>query len=110
MNRPSIARMFTPLVFLSILSGCAATKPPGVGELQTKYLGFLSKESATREDVLVQLGTPSSAFENGRILTYRLHLNPNHGFVNSRFAIFQYGLTVVFDENGRVAKYKLRKQ
>jgi outer membrane protein assembly factor BamE (lipoprotein component of BamABCDE complex) len=98
------------LSFTAALSGCATPKPPSVAEVESKHLAFLEKSETTREDVLTKLGTPSGVFENERILTYRLRLDPTHGFTNSAYAFFHYGLTVVFDDNGRLKNFKLRKQ
>ena len=84
-------------------------KPPTLAEVETKHLAFLELNRTTREEILVKLGTPSSVFENERILTYRLRLNPEEGFVNSPYAFYHYGLTFVFDRDGRLSNYKLRK-
>ena len=102
--------LFAPLISLSILTGCATPKAPSLADVESKHLGFLELGNTTREDILVRLGTPSSVFENERILTYRLRLGPKGTFVNSPFAHYPYGLTVVFDRDGRLSKYKLRQQ
>lgn len=91
------------LVLMTAVAGCSTVPEPSLAEMEAKHLGFLKINETTREDVLTRLGTPSSVFENERILTYRLQLHPKYGFING-IKWHHYGLIVVFDENGRLEK------
>ena len=103
----------TPLALIVVLIGlaaCAGAPKISVAEADRKYLDYLKVGQTTREEVISRLGAPAAVFENERILTYRLGLTDDRGFVNSYRPWGSYGLTVVFDGTGRLEKYKLLKQ
>ena len=107
--------MFRRIAFvlgLALLTGCANAPKVTVtvAEAERKYLDYLKVGQTTREEVISRLGAPAAVFENERILTYRLALITERGFVNSYQYGGSYGLTVVFDRSGRLEKYKLLKQ
>ena len=62
-------------VLVFALTGCGSahklqTIDPGV--TRDTRLSFLKDSQTTKKEVLLNLGTPSVQFEEGRILTYRL--------------------------------------
>ncbi len=103
-------RRIAVVIGLALLTGCANAPNVTVAEAERKYLDYLKVGQTTREEVISRFGAPAAVFENERILTYRLGLTTERGFVNSYRSWGAYGLTVVFDRSGRLEKYKLLKQ
>lgn len=91
------------------LSGCSTPIPGATPEL----LSFLQTGQTTREQVLLKLGQPSAAFEQERILTYRIGEDPRQGryVVSPKAALpwqqVRYSLVLVFDAQGRLEKQSL---
>lgn len=68
---------------LSFLAGCA---PERVAEIaadakERELLAFLVDGKTRKDEVLSRLGKPTGTFEDGRILTYRMVLHSEKGFV-----------------------------
>jgi len=72
----------------------------------------------TRQEVLLRLGAPSSAFEGGRILTYDFVVNPDGEWQrvgNSRMSEWAYShphtssLVLVFGPDDRLVRHSLVK-
>ncbi len=105
-----MSRRISFVIGLALLAACAGGPEITVAEADRKYLDYLKVGQTTREEVISRLGAPAAVFENERILTYRLALITERGFVNSYQYGGSYGLTVVFDRSGRLEKYKLLKQ
>lgn len=105
---------------LALLVGCATptthlAKPEA---LQQGILGFLQDNRSTREEILLQLGTPMAQFEGERILTYAFMPNAKGEWQRvGRWAMnnrgrHEYGpgtcsLVLVFDAKGVLAKHSL---
>ena len=93
------------------LVGCAAHRLEGTapGVLQRTQLAFLENGATLRSDVLTTLGDPSSAYEAGRIVAYRL--DEDFGAVQRSQSWFwsnaRYSLVVVFDESDVVVSHSL---
>ena len=89
------------------LTGCAT---PIVGA-KKDLLEFLHPGHTTREEVLTTLGEPSQAFEQGKILTYKLGHDEKQGFYIYNGIGWQeeihYSLVLVFDSNGVLHKHSL---
>lgn len=73
-------RAHSPLLFLALVLGLACVSPAAMQEkartFEAGLLGPLRDGQTTRQDLLLRLGTPSSAFEGGRILTYDFVVDP----------------------------------
>jgi hypothetical protein len=100
-------RRFGGIIFwcaaLSLICGCATAPIPGASR---DLVGFLDPGRTTREEVVLKLGQPSGAFEQERIITYRLGQDDKQGyFIVSQKATMpwqsvRYSLVLVFDEKG----------
>src|SRR5260370_33550266 len=58
---------------VSLLTGCASHVAPVKDAAVLKELGFLRPGSTGRDEVLARLGTPSRAYEDGRIVSYAVY-------------------------------------
>jgi hypothetical protein len=94
-----------------LISGCATTAPiPGAKQ---DLLEFLHVGQTTREQVLITLGQPSAAFEQEKILTYRLGHDAGQGYyiITPRqlmsWQSVRYSLVLVFDANGVLRTHNL---
>lgn len=69
-----------PLLILGLTLGLACVSPAAMQEkartFEAGLLGPLRDGQTTRQELLLRLGTPSSAFEGGRILTYDFVVDP----------------------------------
>jgi hypothetical protein len=106
-----------------LLSGCVphARPPEPTPLLQSRWLPYLEDGRTTKEEVLLKLGIPSAQFEGERILTYRLALNDETGFMTvpreldpedrdvSRWVNAQYSLVLVFDAQRVLQRHSLLK-
>ena len=76
-----LPRAHPPLLFLGLALGLACVSPAAMQEkartFEAGLLGPLQDGQTTRQELLLRLGTPSSAFEGGRILTYDFVTDPN---------------------------------
>jgi hypothetical protein len=117
--------LFVAAAFATLLlAGCGTPAPaPLLGK--PDLLEFLTDSKTTREDVLLNLGTPSGKFEQEKILTYQLGFDPrNKGYIlvnrsagyspagdNRMVRPFwfgvRYSLTLVFDEQGVLRRHSL---
>jgi hypothetical protein len=94
---------FLALLLLGFVAGCATPAIPGASQ---DLLKFLQTGQTTRQEVLLKLGQPSAAFEQEKILTYRLGQDPKQGFyVISPKAVMpwqtvRFSLVLVFDGGG----------
>jgi hypothetical protein len=68
--------LMLPLLLL-LASSCAPKPMPD--ELRRGPLAYLEEGKTTREAVVLRLGTPTTDFEKGRILTYRISQNSSNG-------------------------------
>jgi hypothetical protein len=103
----SLATLVAVLLFLT---GCAT---PIVGA-KKDLLEFLRPGHTTREEVLTTLGQPSGAFEQEKILTYRLGHDEKQGYyiIGPKQQLMswesvRYSLVLVFDSNGMLRKHSL---
>lgn len=89
---------------VAALGGCAST-PRG----KSDYLGFLDPGVTTREVVTERLGTPSAAYEGGRILTYWVAADEGGYYRpdpdNASFK--RYSLILVFRSDGLLDRHSL---
>jgi len=103
----SLATLAMVLLFLT---GCATPATPIMGA-KKDLLKFLRPDHTTREEVLTTLGEPSQAFEQGKILTYKLGHDEKQGFYIYNGIGWQeeihYSLVLVFDSNGVLHKHSL---
>ena len=89
------------LVVVAIgLSACGSAPIRGSATL----LDFLKEDATTREQVIVELGDPTAAYDGSKIMTYRLNRddggyylvrNLSLGWANAPFS-----LVLVFDDKG----------
>ena len=75
-----IPRGRLPMLFvgLALVIACVSPRPMQEKALafEAGLLGSIQDGKTTRQEVLLRLGTPSSAFEGGRILTYYFVADP----------------------------------
>jgi hypothetical protein len=95
---------------LVLLAGCATPATEIVGA-KKDLLDFLRPGHTTREEVLTTLGKPSQAFEQEKILTYRLGHDEKQGYyvcnwIGSWEGV-RYSLVLVFDSSGVLHKHNL---
>lgn len=101
-----------------MLGGCVSDPPPIVGEAALRAaLPDVVPGETTREAMVLRFGPPDWAFQDGRILTWRVrrddagefHPLPPASVVASPFEYVPrgYGLVVIFDEHGVVARFNL---
>lgn len=72
--------------------------------LESGKLAFLQNGKTTKEEVLLQLGIPSSQFEGERIITYWLNLDESKDMDSGR-----YSLVLVFDDRQILEKHSMIK-
>src|SRR5262249_25407862 len=104
------------------LGGCAttpATRVPVADALlaDTHLLDFLEEGKTPKETVLLKLGQPSAVMESGRILTYRIGLEPHRGhfgrerapadWAGASWAGVKYSLVLIFDAGGILQRHSL---
>lgn len=96
------------LCTLFVLGGCV-TMPPIPAD--KNLLSNVVAPGAPREAILLKLGEPSASFEAGRILTYRIGEDDDHGYFlldrQVRWLNIKYSLVLVFDEKGALTKHSL---
>lgn len=91
------------------LVGCM-TPIPGASP---NLLAFLNPGHTTRQEVVLKFGQPSGAFEQERILTYRLGEDPQQGYflVTPKslmpWSQVRHSLVLVFDAQGVLEKQSL---
>ncbi len=90
------------LAVLMAVSGCVSEPPiPGASPA---LLDFLQQGEVTRKDVILQLGEPSSSFEDDSILTWRIGENPKQGMYVITPSMIgwhaRYSLVLTFNEAG----------
>ncbi len=102
------------VLLLVWLTGCATI--PGASK---NLLDFLEIGRTTREEVILKLGQPSGAFEQERILTYRIGENDQQGkyvitprsqtppYSVPAWVNIRYSLVLIFDQNGKLEKQNL---
>ncbi len=77
-----IMRIIPIIVFLLFLLGCGGTYmregEMHVLDLENERFSFLSSGETTKDEVLSQLGKPTTTFENETILVYRLIIFKEH--------------------------------
>ena len=98
------------ILLVGLATGCVSQTIAGASP---SLLRFLQMGVTTREEVLLKLGQPSAAFEQEKILTYRLGEDSRQGyFVVSPKALLpwqavRYSLVLVFDANGVLQRQSL---
>ena len=96
------------LCTLFVLGGCV-TLPPVPAD--KNLLDNVVPPGTSREAILLKLGEPSASFEAGRILTYRIGEDDDHGYFlmdrQVRWSNTKYSLVLVFDEKGVLTKHNL---
>jgi hypothetical protein len=100
-------------ILLAILGGCITPPPPITGEAGVRAaMPFVVPGETTREALLLRFGPPSWTFEDGRILTWRLQ-REDAGEILPKVRVsfgkipWSYGLVVIFDAHGLVARFNL---
>lgn len=63
--------LLSMLLFLSCTNKLYVANP----DFEKKYIPFIIDHNSNREEIILKLGEPSWAFEEGRILTYRFSLD-----------------------------------
>jgi hypothetical protein len=97
-------------LLVGLATGCATPPIPGASQ---DLLKFLHIGATTRQEVLLKLGQPSAAFEQEKILTYRLGEDNRQGYfvVSPKAALpwqtVRYSLVLVFDTNGMLQSQSL---
>lgn len=116
--------MSTRALFLALLIGLAlgvGCVDPSVMQEKTRIfeaglLESIQDDRSTRQELLLRLGTPSSAFEGGRILTYDFMVDQNGEWhrVGTRFVSdWSYSLprstslVLVFGPDDRLVRHSL---
>jgi len=108
-------------MILLLLAGCAETRLQTVDDsILQQQLALLEDGKATKQDILLKFGIPSSQFEGERIFTYRLRFNQNEKRFevisrevdrrDPRFAEWiqtEYNLVLVFDEKHVLQKHSM---
>jgi len=95
-----------PLVALAVAACASVPKATHNRELLT----FLADGSTSCDDVLMRLGDPSRAYENGRLMTFRIAGDAASGYAvtsGSDWSSANYSLVVQCDAGGRVASHSL---
>ena len=91
------------------LAGCVTPVPSARHDL----LDFLRLGQTPRQEVILNLGQPSAAFEQETILTYRIGEDTNTGYyvLTPRAMLpwqsVRYSLVLVFDDKGILQKQNL---
>ena len=79
-----IMRIIPIIVFLLFLLGCGGTYmregEMHVLDLENERFSFLSSGETTKDEVLSQLGKPTTTFENETIFVYRLIIFKEHRY------------------------------
>jgi hypothetical protein len=112
-SRTGCLLLFTALAVL----GCAATKPPARFTDATRLsctpsLAFLEAPHTSRAEVLARLGTPSSHWDDGRVLVYAIVRDSRDRFhvawsEPGRQLPRSHHLILVFGESGRLERQAL---
>ncbi|MHC1698752.1 MAG: hypothetical protein AB9919_11975 [Geobacteraceae bacterium] len=107
-NMPSHVKItIIALCALFMLCSCASLPPVYADK---DLLNFLTS-GTSKEAVLLKLGEPSSSFEQGRVLTYRIGADDEKGYFlldrQVRWENAKYSLVLVFDEKGLLTKHAL---
>jgi len=102
---------------LTLFAGCAApASPPGSTEATalpcTPSLAFLEAHRTSHAEALARLGTPSSRWDDGRILVYAVVRDARGGLhvawsEPGRKLPRSHDLVLVFDEAGRLERQAL---
>lgn len=100
----------TAVTVASALAACAAV-PVGHKDL----LAFLQEPGVSRHEVVNRLGAPSDAFDNCRVLTYRIAQNDSGYYIvaqehNAMRGIKEgvpYDAVITFDDQGIVQKFNV---
>jgi len=108
-----VSRGVFALIILMLASGCAPRLPELQGD---KTLFSFLEEGLTREEIILSLGTPSASFEDEHIFTYRVAGDEEQGYLLSdrqivygHWGIVSHSLVLVFNQGGKLEKYKLVK-
>ncbi len=99
-------RLRSAWTLVLVLLGACASTPVGQADLLT----FIEDGRTTREQVFLALGEPSSTYEDGRILTFRLGRDDGGYFLVEKapgFRTVQYSLVLAFDDAGLLRRHSL---
>lgn len=106
-SRGMIPGTLVVLAVLFTLCSCASLPPVHANK---ELLSFLAPGTA-KETVLLQLGEPSGSFEQGRVLTYRIGADEEHGYFlldrQVHWKNTKYSLVLVFDEKALLKQHTL---
>lgn len=106
MRRVKISACVLCVLFLA--AGCATLPPVPTDK---NLLTDVVVPGTSREAILLKLGEPSASFESGRILTYRIGEDDDHGYFlmdrQVRWTNTKHSLVLVFGENGKLTKHSL---
>jgi hypothetical protein len=111
------------IMFFLLANSCTNKAYVADADFEQTYIPFIKDQNITKEEVIMRLGEPIWIFEEGRIYTYRLHLD-NKGNVKpivaekstadrsfSEYFAYnykrQYSLVLVFDEKDVLEKHSL---
>lgn len=85
-----------------------ACSPPPLGRVN--LLNFIEDGKTTREETYLRLGEPSTLFEGGRIVCFRLGRDEGGDYVvgkSAGFAGVETSLVMVFNEQGVLTRHSL---
>jgi hypothetical protein len=99
------------------VAGCATERRASDDQQLTSWL---VPGQTTSEEVLLRLGQPSLALEDGRLLTFRVrrgydkegkhaleNAGPAEGWYGGRWQGIDYSLVIAFDQEGRYEEHSL---
>ena len=105
-----LLNLLAATLIIAFVAGCATPAIPGASR---ELLKFIEIGHTTREEVLLKLGQPSAAFEQEKILTYRVGEDLKQGYylVSPKAVLpwqaVRYSLVLVFDANGVLQRQNL---
>jgi hypothetical protein len=100
-----ILKVFVLLLLVALVSACATT-PLGRADL----LDFIEDGKTSREQTYLSLGEPTSLYEEGRILCFRLGQDGGGYFVVGKgwgWAGIKTSLIMAFDDEGVLSRHSL---
>ena len=95
------------IVFACLLAACATSERLNSSQ-SSRYEGFIRDGVTTKRQVEAQLGSPRSAFEEGRVLIYRVYLLDD-GRMNLQGKGDCFACVLAFGENGVLERHSLIK-
>jgi hypothetical protein len=108
---PCCRRLGLALAVLLALAACST--PPAIPGASPDLLKFLQDGTTTREQIVLALGQPSAAYEQEKILTYRIGQNPVQGYYLvapnqvRQWEEVHFSLVLIVDASGTLRKHSL---